>query len=177
MSLIGKIKTLFSDKEKTQPIFPRTKIKAVSDDNGVRLDVVLEEMKTATNNAQTIANNAIPKTGGEVVGNIDFSGYASTRFKTKNGALKILSDPTSEYAYIQAITKNDDWVENILKINTATGAVEGGQLMPKAGGTFTGGVQAFFDASSNWTIKNNSVVTSNWNATGTNVASIYFVRE
>lgn len=42
MSIIGKIQSLFSDREKTQPIFPITKTKAVSDDNGVSLDVLLE---------------------------------------------------------------------------------------------------------------------------------------
>lgn len=44
MSLVGKIKTLFSDKEKTEPMFPRTKVKAVSDDEGVGLNVILENM-------------------------------------------------------------------------------------------------------------------------------------
>ena len=43
MSLIGNIKTFFEDKVKTSPVFPITKIKAVSDDNGVGLDVLLEE--------------------------------------------------------------------------------------------------------------------------------------
>ena len=42
MSIIGKIQGLFSDREKTQPIFPITKTKAVSDDNGVSLDALLE---------------------------------------------------------------------------------------------------------------------------------------
>lgn len=44
MALIGKIVTLFADKEKTLPRFPRTKISAVSDDNGVGLDVILSEI-------------------------------------------------------------------------------------------------------------------------------------
>jgi hypothetical protein len=43
MSLIGNIKTLFEDKAKTSPVFPITKIKAVSDDNGVGLGALLEE--------------------------------------------------------------------------------------------------------------------------------------
>ena len=42
MSLIGKITSLFADKEETTPIFPRTKVKAVSDDNGNTLDVILD---------------------------------------------------------------------------------------------------------------------------------------
>lgn len=42
MSLIGNIKTLFEDKEKTSPVFPITKVKAISDDNGVGLNVLLD---------------------------------------------------------------------------------------------------------------------------------------
>ena len=42
MSLIGNIQTLFSDKAKTTPVFPRTKVKAVSDDNGVGLNALLQ---------------------------------------------------------------------------------------------------------------------------------------
>lgn len=45
MSLTGYIKNLFIDKEKTVPLFPRTKVKAVSDDDGVGLNVLLDEIK------------------------------------------------------------------------------------------------------------------------------------
>ena len=45
MSLTGYIKNLFIDKEKTIPLFPRTKVKAVSDDDGVGLNVLLDEIK------------------------------------------------------------------------------------------------------------------------------------
>lgn len=96
MSLIGKIKTLFEDKAKTTPVFPRTKVKAVSDDNGIGLDALLEGIQaditaneTAVSNAQasadsaqasadnaqttantvkTTANNAMPKSGGTFTG-------------------------------------------------------------------------------------------------------------
>ena len=44
MSIVGKIKTLFSDKDKTEALFPRTKVSAVSDDNGTGLNVLLEEI-------------------------------------------------------------------------------------------------------------------------------------
>lgn len=42
MSLIGKIVTLFSDKEKTAPVFPRTKTSAITNDEGIELDTLLE---------------------------------------------------------------------------------------------------------------------------------------
>lgn len=44
MALIGKIMTLFSDEAKTTPVFPRTKVSAVSDENGVGLDGTLNEI-------------------------------------------------------------------------------------------------------------------------------------
>lgn len=46
MSLTGKIMNLFANKEMTIPIFPRTKVKAISDDNGVGLNVILNELAT-----------------------------------------------------------------------------------------------------------------------------------
>lgn len=42
----GKIKTLFTSVEKDEALFPRTKTKAVSDDNGVGLDALLSEINT-----------------------------------------------------------------------------------------------------------------------------------
>ena len=40
----GVIKTLFTDVEKDEALFPRTKTRAVSNDNGVGLDALLDEM-------------------------------------------------------------------------------------------------------------------------------------
>lgn len=45
MSLTGYIKNLFVDKEKTIPLFPKTKVRAVSDDDGVGLNVILEDIR------------------------------------------------------------------------------------------------------------------------------------
>lgn len=42
MAFTGKIKTLFEDKDMNSPIFPRTKTRAVSDDNGIGLDAILD---------------------------------------------------------------------------------------------------------------------------------------
>lgn len=42
MSFAGKITNLFADKAMTIPAFPRTKVKAVSDDNGVGLNALLD---------------------------------------------------------------------------------------------------------------------------------------
>lgn len=58
MSLIGKIVTLFSDKEKTAPVFPRTKVSAVSDDDGVGLNVLLDNVNEAIDNVRITADAA-----------------------------------------------------------------------------------------------------------------------
>ena len=42
MALTGKIMDFFADKAMTIPAFPRTKVKAVSDDNNVGLNVILD---------------------------------------------------------------------------------------------------------------------------------------
>ena len=42
MSVTGEIKNLYSDKDKTRVLLPRTKTKAVSDENGTSLDVLLD---------------------------------------------------------------------------------------------------------------------------------------
>ena len=44
MALTGKITTFFSDKAQTKPMFPFTKTKAVSNDDGVILDTLLNEI-------------------------------------------------------------------------------------------------------------------------------------
>lgn len=41
MSVTGEIKNLYSDKDKTRVLLPRTKTKAVSDENGTSLDILL----------------------------------------------------------------------------------------------------------------------------------------
>ena len=75
MSLIGKIQTLFSDKDKTKPVFPRTKVKAISDENGVGLDVILSEMDADIAEAANAVNNIDLS---DYAKNSDLSDYAKT---------------------------------------------------------------------------------------------------
>lgn len=42
MALTGKIMDFFADKAMTIPAFPRTKVKAISDDNGIGLNALLD---------------------------------------------------------------------------------------------------------------------------------------
>lgn len=53
MSIQGEIRTLYSDREQTQAVFPRTKMSAVSDENGVGLNVRLENI---SNYAKKVGN-------------------------------------------------------------------------------------------------------------------------
>ena len=57
--ITGKIKTLYSDMEKTEALFPRTKVSAISDENGVGLDVLLENIAGGGENAGYIDANTL----------------------------------------------------------------------------------------------------------------------
>ena len=65
MALVGKIQTLFSDKDKTSPIFPRTVVSAIVDEDGnnffkslngniIYLDEAAEESSAEIINANTL---------------------------------------------------------------------------------------------------------------------------
>lgn len=102
MATQGKIKTLYSDVKSEEALFPRTKTNAVSDQNGIGLDAILDkavytksindnELNAAPVNADTLNGNnsdyfasksyvaveiAKAQLDGEDV-NIDLSGYAT----------------------------------------------------------------------------------------------------
>ena len=63
MSLTGKIMDFFADKDMTIPAFPRTKVKAVSNDEGIGLDAILDSKqdKSAITISDTEPEN--PKVG------------------------------------------------------------------------------------------------------------------
>ena len=48
MAITGKIKTLFSNPEKTEALFPRTKTSAVTNDDGISLDVLLQNVESVS---------------------------------------------------------------------------------------------------------------------------------
>lgn len=60
MSITGRIKTLFFDKNNSEAIFPRTKVKAVSDDENRGLDFLLENIDTQLLNLQGQVNSKAP---------------------------------------------------------------------------------------------------------------------
>jgi hypothetical protein len=102
MPITGEIQGLYRDREQTQPVFPLTKVKAISDDDGVGLNVLLDEMvykgdavgdasvqlrdadtlggRLAADYAtQSFVTNKIAEAqlGGADGGSVDLSGYAT----------------------------------------------------------------------------------------------------
>lgn len=102
MPITGEIQGLYRDREQTQPVFPLTKVKAISDDDGVGLNVLLDEMvykgdavgdasvqlrdadtlggRLAADYAtQSFVTNKIAEAqlGGGESGSVDLSGYAT----------------------------------------------------------------------------------------------------
>ena len=64
MSTTGKIKTLFSDAEKTEALFPRTKTSAVSNEDGRGLDAILADKANKSEIPSKLANpNALTING------------------------------------------------------------------------------------------------------------------
>ena len=156
MSLIGKIQTLFSDKERTTPVFPRTKVKAVSDDNGIGLDALLEEMNTATSNAQSTANtaqstanNAMPKSGGDFTGTVylqPWQGVSTKVGDANNTDIRFYVD-TNGHAVL-AVFQNGSWARTLFEADM-NGNYHRGILMPKSGDTFTGDAVHFYNYRAN----------------------------
>ena len=76
----GKIKTLYSDMERTEALFPRTKISAVSDDGGRGLDALLENLpyfsSVDSSEAATVPIDA------DTLGGVPASNYATQSFVT-----------------------------------------------------------------------------------------------
>ena len=72
MALIGKIQTLFKDRNKTIPVYPRTKIKAISDDNGTGLEAILEDIRNNAGGTAILPETVMLKTGGAFTGHVDY---------------------------------------------------------------------------------------------------------
>lgn len=87
MPIEGTINSLYLDYEQTKPLFPRTKTKAISDDNGVGLDATLSKIQNDLSNKATEAfvTNKIAEAqfSGSGSGDIDLSGFA-TKDDVKN---------------------------------------------------------------------------------------------
>lgn len=90
MPLTGKIKNLFEDKDMTISVFPRTKVKAVSDDNGVGLDAILNAITTKLTPRNLLDNsdftNPVNQRGQTSYNN----GYTIDRWTSSNANLNVI---------------------------------------------------------------------------------------
>ena len=100
----GKVKTLYSDKEKTEVLFPRTKVSAISDDNGNGLTAVI-------NNAITNASEV----------------YVGTSRPSTSGSYKIWMQPAGINTIIYVLT-NGNWME----VSSISGVYVGSGDMPES---------------------------------------------
>ena len=83
MALVGYIRNLFADKEKTIPVFPRTKVSAISDDSGVGLDALLDNISVSFNTVsqritETNTNLQQKATTAAYTGTLSSSGWSSS---------------------------------------------------------------------------------------------------
>lgn len=100
----GKVKTLYSDKEKTEVLFPRTKVSAISDDNGNGLTAVINN---AINNASEV--------------------YVGTSMPSASGSYKIWMKPEGASTIIYTLT-NGSWME----VSSVSGVYVGSGNMPES---------------------------------------------
>ena len=80
MPIEGTINSLYLDYEQTKTLFPRTKTKAISDENGVGLDATLSKIQNDLSNkaTETFVTNKIAEAqlgGGDV--EVDLTGFAT----------------------------------------------------------------------------------------------------
>ena len=81
MPIVGDIKNLYSDVEKTRALFPTTKVEAVSDEDGTGLNVILENMVytgNAVEDSEVIPVNA-DTLGGRLAEEYATQNYVATK--------------------------------------------------------------------------------------------------
>lgn len=100
----GKIKTLFSDVEKTEPLFPRTKTSAISDADGIGLDVIIENLAYTGDGMEEI--QIIPFDA-DTLGGLPAANYATQSFVTSKIAEAQLGGSGNEINLSGYATKDD----------------------------------------------------------------------
>ena len=144
----GKIRTLFSDKEKTEVLFPRTKVSAISDDNGNGLAAVIDN---AINDASEVyvATGELPSpTASRYKMCIKSSGVDTTIYtKVNNSWVQVSSfsgvyigsgdmpegynvqiDPTGEAC--EVLTKDDFKIEKLWQNASPASSFAGQTITP-----------------------------------------------
>ena len=104
MALTGKIMDFFADKAMTIPAFPRTKVKAISDDNNIGLNVLLDELRDEVESKVGSVNG---KTGAVTLSATDVGAATSSHSHTKSQISDFPSSmPASDvYSWAKASSK------------------------------------------------------------------------
>ena len=119
----------------------------------------------ATSAQGTKADNAMPKSGGEFTGNVSFSAGKTLDFINKDGGkLRLIGGSSSNTSTIRVVNSSNTTLANLLQVDTTTGDITGGTIMPKSGGTFSGdvtfnGSKSIFNTQA-WFYKNPVIETS-----------------
>lgn len=101
-------------------------------------DQIITDIGTDKRLLETLEEK-MDKSGGDFWGHLTQAKGFGFDFATGEGyKLRLIGDGSANYAFLQVTQADGTWIADILKINTVTGAIEGGVLMPKSGSAFTG---------------------------------------
>ena len=118
----GKIKTLYSDKQKTEPLYPKTKLNAISDENGVGLEAIMQGLAYTDGLSQ---NASVPLTDADSLGGRPASEYATELYvKQKIAEASAGEIDLSDYALKTDVTKEIEKIDfPVDSVNGKTGEV------------------------------------------------------
>lgn len=153
----GKVKTLFTDKEKTEALFPRTKLSAVSDENGVGLDALMQHLAYTDEKSNDIIINTIDA---DSLNGVPAKDWAQKSFVTSEIAKAQFSGSGSGDVNLDGFATKDDLSNIDFPVDSVNGKTGNVQLsaadvgaLSTNGGTINGSV----DMNGTVTIKGNLV--------------------
>lgn len=120
-------------------------------------------------------SNAVARTGdGDIKGNISVAQGKYVDFNVKDGTkLRIIGGASTNRATIRLVGADNTTISEIIQVNTETGAITAGSLMPKSGGSFTGDAKAYETARTSRGLFNSE--TRAGSTTGTVQSVKYFI--
>lgn len=129
----------------------------------------------AQNAFKELEDSTMPKTGGDFKGHLTQQASSGFDFKTQNGAkLRIIGDAGSNYAHVRVVSADETWDSDLFVVDTTTGEIIRGSLMPKSGGDFIGNAKAATVSGSIKGIRNNVFYTSAGELVTDNINAIEF---
>lgn len=117
----SKIKTLYSDKEKTEALFPRTKINAVSDEEGTGLNAILDNVLYAGD----VVDSGTNQINADTLGGRPADEYASKSFVATEIAKAQLDTGDDNTIDLSGFATQDDIVEAVHGIDFPVDSVNG----------------------------------------------------